>query len=313
MLSFNQSNFPTAPYPDTTAAALFHLTPTSTAEGYQSQLQQSQTLPINTLPLPMILQDDMTGLDFSNPSVQEYIINNDVLDSLAQEVALADNPSSSSSSSSSSASMATNLNLQNINTTAELLINTPLIISQTPSQISTTTTTAGLQNGTSILNGTCGNTGGVIGIGNSTLDVQVDQFSTMQEETTLSLGVMAHLENLEKQIAEMRRFVSAGFAKKDHVRGLDVERQRLHSRNYNFQNVTEINEPFQILLNSNGTFPSRCPVNGVELKSLNHEEMDALLDEYDLPFSPALFLHEKQLMYLRFIGTNRAVMHRVVD
>ncbi|KAF3202843.1 hypothetical protein TWF192_006746 [Orbilia oligospora] len=310
MLSFNQSSFPAAPYPDTTAATLFHLTPTCTTDGYQSQ-----PLSINPLPLPMILQDDMTGLDFSNPSVQEYIINNDVLDSLAQEMALADNPSSSSSSSSSSASMATNLNLQNINTTAEMLINAPLIISQNPSQVSTAaaTTIAGVQNGTSILSGTRGNTGGVTGIGNSTLDVQVDQFSTMQEETTLSLGVMAHLENLEKQIAEMRRFVTAGFAKKDHVRGLDVERQRLHSRNYNFQNVTEINEPFQILLNSNGTFPSRCPVNGVELKSLNHEEMDSLLDEYDLPFSPALFLHEKQLMYLRFIGANRAVMHRVVD
>ncbi|KAK6520537.1 hypothetical protein TWF506_000789 [Arthrobotrys conoides] len=301
MLSFNQSSFPAASYPDTTAAALFHLTTTGT-EGYQSQ-----TLPINPSPLPMILQDDMTGLDFSNPSVQEYIINNDVLDSLAQEVALADNPLSSSSSSSSS--MATNLNIQNINNTAELLINTPLIISQNPSQMSTTT--SGLQVGTTILSGTGGS--GAIGIGNSTLDVQVDQFSTMQEETTLSLGVMAHLENLEKQIAEMRRFVSAGFAKKDHVRGLDVERQRLHSRNYNFQNITEIHEPFQILLNSNGTFPSRCPVNGVELKSLNHEEMDALLDDYDLPFSPGLFLHEKQLIYLRFIGANRAVMHRVVD
>ncbi|RVD82583.1 uncharacterized protein DFL_007005 [Arthrobotrys flagrans] len=301
MLSFNQNTFLPASYTDTTAAALFHLTST---EGYQSQLQQPQNPQLNPLPLPTLPQDDMTGLDSSNPSVQEYIINNDVLDSIAREVTLAD-----ASSPSSSSPMTTNL--LNVNSTAELLINTPLIVPRNPSQM---TTTAGLQNSVTTDTAIIGGSGSAgTGIGNSTLEVQVDQFSTMQEETTLSLGVMAHLENLEKQIAEMRRFVSVGFAERDHVRGFDVERQRLHSRNYNFQNVTEINEPFQILLNSSSAYPSRCPVNGVELKSLNHEEMDALLDEYDLPFSPGLFLHEKQLIYLRFIGANRAVMHRVVD
>ncbi|KAK6345221.1 hypothetical protein TWF718_007148 [Orbilia javanica] len=301
MLSFNQNNLPASSYNDTTAAALFHLT-----ESYQPQLPQVPNSLMNPHPLPMSVQDDMAGLDFSNASVQEYILNNDVLDAIIQEGMLGDPPSASYSSS-----MATNL--QNANIAAELLINTPLTLPQNLSQ--TTSTTTGLQTSNAapnILSGTSGNNG-VPGIGGSTLDVQVDQFSTMQEETTLSLGVVAHLENLEKQISEMKRFVSAGFAKRDNVRGLDVERQRLHSRNYNFRFVTEINEPFQILLNSNGAYPSRYPVNGVELKSLNHEEMNALLDEYDLPFSPALFLHEKQLIYLRFIGANRAVMHRVVD
>ncbi|KAK6528012.1 hypothetical protein TWF281_009270 [Arthrobotrys megalospora] len=285
MLSFNQNAFPTT-YTDNTAANLFHLNP---SEDYQSQMQQH--LLTNSLPLPMLLQDDITGLDFSNPSVQEYLINNDVLDSLAQEVALTD-PSSSSSLSA---------NLSNVNSTAELLLNTPLVVPQNSPQ---TTMATGLQ-GTAL--------SGCNMIGTTALDVQVDQFSTLQGETTLSLGVMEHLENLEKQIAEMKRFVSAGFAKRDNVRGLDVERQRLHSRNYNFESVTEINEPFEMLLKSGGGLPSRCPVNGVELKSLGHEEMNALLDEYDLPFSPALFLHEKQLIYLRFIGANRAIMHRVVD
>ncbi|KAK6505120.1 hypothetical protein TWF481_007042 [Arthrobotrys musiformis] len=292
MLSFN-------PYTDGTAAALFHLTPTTSSETYQSQLlllqeqqQQTQTPLINPLPLPMLLQDDLAaGLDFSNPSVQEYIINNDVLDSLAQEAILAENTPPSSLPT----------NMPNVNSAVELLINTPLTI-QTPLGL-----TAGSH--PTILGGSNNSNR----IDSSTLNVQIDQFSTMQEETTLSLGIMSHLENLEKQISEMRRFVSAGFAGRDHVRGLDVERQRLASRNYNFQNVTEVNEPFKMLLNSAGAYPSRCPVNGVELKSLNHEEMDALLDDYDLPFSPALFLHEKQLIYLRFVGANRAVMHRVVD
>ncbi|KAK6360624.1 hypothetical protein TWF730_006760 [Orbilia blumenaviensis] len=306
MLSYNQSPFSTT-YTDTTAASLFHLTPQSQLQQQQLQQQQQLTTPLQ---LPLLLQDDTSaGLDFSNPSIQEYLINNDVLESLAQEVALIDSSTSLSSSAQPSTAAAAGSLLQNTTNINNSTAGMPLIAPHTPIPPSSlAVVAAGISNptGSNLQTITPNN---VIPLD----DVQTDQFATMQAETTLSLGVMAYLENLEKQIAEMRRFVTAGFAKREFGRGGDVERQRLHSRNFNFQNITEVNEPFQILLTSTGSIPSRFPVNGVELKSLNHEEMDALLDEYDIPFSPALFLHEKQLLYLRFIGANRAIMHRVVD
>ncbi|KAF3914898.1 hypothetical protein ABW20_dc0107105 [Dactylellina cionopaga] len=255
---------------DTSAANLFHLGQT---QGFQPHLQ----LPL-TNPLPLPFPDDLCSLDFSNPSVQEYLINNDVLDSLCNQDATFDNPPNLTGiidATSSSASLP--------NTAGEqLLLNTPIAPQTSPR----------LQHAAGIIN---------------SVDVQIDRFSTLQEETTLSLGIMEYLENLERQIVEMRRFVSCGFARKDHMRSFEIE------RNFNFQHVTEVNEPFQLLLRSNGELPMNGPVNGVELKSLSHEEMDTLLDEYDLPFNPAMFLHEKQLLFLRFIGANRAIMHRVVD
>ncbi len=38
-----------------------------------------------------------------------------------------------------------------------------------------------------------------------------------------------------------------------------------------------------------------------------------LLDAYDLPFIPTMFLYEKKAIYLRFVGASRALMHRVLD
>lgn len=42
-------------------------------------------------------------------------------------------------------------------------------------------------------------------------------------------------------------------------------------------------------------------------------EMTRLLDLYDLPFVPTMFLFEKKAIYLRFVGASRALMHRVLD
>lgn len=41
--------------------------------------------------------------------------------------------------------------------------------------------------------------------------------------------------------------------------------------------------------------------------------IDHLLDLYDIPFVPTMFLVEKKMLYLRFLGANRVVMHRILD
>lgn len=43
------------------------------------------------------------------------------------------------------------------------------------------------------------------------------------------------------------------------------------------------------------------------------KEIDYLLDRYDLPFIPTMFLLEKKIIYLHFLGANRVVMHRILD
>lgn len=39
----------------------------------------------------------------------------------------------------------------------------------------------------------------------------------------------------------------------------------------------------------------------------------ALLDVYSIPFQQDMFLSQKKELFLRFIGANRALMHRVLD
>ncbi len=43
------------------------------------------------------------------------------------------------------------------------------------------------------------------------------------------------------------------------------------------------------------------------------QQITRLLDAYDVPFVPTMFLYEKKAIYLRFIGASRALMHRVLD
>ncbi|KAK6543060.1 hypothetical protein TWF694_006986 [Orbilia ellipsospora] len=298
-------SFPTDP---AATAALFHLN-NNNSNNHLIQAHQLPLRPLTSLPL----QDDQ--IDFSNPSVQEYLINNDVLDSLSKDES---NLNPDLDLSIYTATTNTPNGLENSSYNAELLLlNTPIAPPNSPLTLRQSQHS---QQGLVVANGHCSNNNnnnikilGGSGGNLSLLEVQVDQFATVQEETTLSLGLMSHLDNLEKQVSEMKRFIATGFTGRDHLRSFDIERQRLYARNYNYQNITEINEPFEMLLRSCGDYPARFPVNGVELKSFSHEEMDALLDEYDLPFNPAMFLHEKQLVYLRFIGANRAIMHRVVD
>jgi hypothetical protein len=43
------------------------------------------------------------------------------------------------------------------------------------------------------------------------------------------------------------------------------------------------------------------------------EKTIALLDLYNLPFTADMFLHDKKLAYLRFVGASQALMHLVLD
>jgi hypothetical protein len=43
------------------------------------------------------------------------------------------------------------------------------------------------------------------------------------------------------------------------------------------------------------------------------EAIESLLQAYGLQYAPEMFVFEKKFMYLRFIGINRELMHRILD
>ncbi|KAI5806982.1 hypothetical protein EDC01DRAFT_625886 [Geopyxis carbonaria] len=145
------------------------------------------------------------------------------------------------------------------------------------------------------------------------------QYTAHHDQTTLVLGVLNYLERLEHEIAEMREFVNLGFKKFDGINDMDgglasrVETQRLQSRNWNRANVTELDEQFRILPRSTGEYPNDVPSTGGVLRDSPHKVIDHILDMYDIPFIPTMFLVEKKMLYLRFLGANRIVMHRILD
>ncbi|TGZ80574.1 hypothetical protein EX30DRAFT_372203 [Ascodesmis nigricans] len=146
------------------------------------------------------------------------------------------------------------------------------------------------------------------------------QFNINQEQTTLVLGVLNYLERLERQVADMREFVKMGFRQDNSMIGdMDggfsgrVENARLQARNWNRANVTELDEPFRMLPLFSGEYPADIPTTGDVLRAASHELIDHMLDIYDIPFIPTMFLMEKKMLYLKFVGANRVVMHRILD
>lgn len=108
---------------------------------------------------------------------------------------------------------------------------------------------------------------------------------------------------------------------------------------YNKFHVTELVEPFRTLPMSSGEYHPDVPCLGEHLKSISREwspplfivedascrgaerglvwvldkGIDWLLDLYELPFVPSMFLSEKKIVYLNFLGASRVVMYRILD
>lgn len=105
---------------------------------------------------------------------------------------------------------------------------------------------------------------------------------------------------------------------------------RLQHRNWNRAHVTELDEPFRILPRFTGDYPTDVPTTGEVLRVASRmlldrqlglltnrlgidKVIDHILDLYDIPFVPTMFLVEKKMLYLRFLGANRVAMHRILD
>jgi len=145
------------------------------------------------------------------------------------------------------------------------------------------------------------------------------RYTAHQDQATLVLGVLAYLERVENEIVEMKDFINLGFKRIETIgqpgggMAATIEDMRLQHRNWNGAHVTELDEPFRILPRFTGDYPSDIPATGEDLRGASHKVVDHILDLYDIPFVPTMFLLEKKMLYLRFLGANRVVMHRILD
>ncbi|KAK7548024.1 hypothetical protein IWX50DRAFT_705357 [Phyllosticta citricarpa] len=145
------------------------------------------------------------------------------------------------------------------------------------------------------------------------------KFRIMNDQTTLSLGTLSHIERLQAELDNLKRFVTSGFAQAKDGMDRDLESKRLELRNMN-AGTTELTEPLNALptsmrKDSVGKFdvPPIAPLNGDEIRALDNNAVVVLLETYKLPFDHEMFLFQKKEVYLKFIGACRELMHKVLD
>ncbi|MCJ1404269.1 hypothetical protein MMC11_007494 [Xylographa trunciseda] len=139
--------------------------------------------------------------------------------------------------------------------------------------------------------------------------------ASRSHETSTSISIADQVSQIKEAVSSLQTFISHAFsaAENDPARK-DVERARHTARQHN-HTLTELHEFLTPLPFHAGALPSAVapPITGDELRRMNHAALDALLDAYDVAFSPGMFLWEKKGLYLRFVGAGRGLMHRVLD
>ncbi|TKA62691.1 hypothetical protein B0A49_09115 [Cryomyces minteri] len=144
------------------------------------------------------------------------------------------------------------------------------------------------------------------------------KYAARAEQSTVVMGMLSYIERLTRDCDSMREFLCRGYGEVGCGReAAALEATRLQKRNKNSA-VTELAKKLSPLSLPASTTVEResspcVPKNGQEIKDLDQQATNVLLDLYDIPFVPTMFLYEKKALYLRFIGASRALMHRVLD
>jgi len=77
--------------------------------------------------------------------------------------------------------------------------------------------------------------------------------------------------------------------------------------------VNTLDQPLAILTLPFGHNGVDIPGDGRALRNLGGNDIDALLRAYDMPVSPDMFVFEKKLLYLQFIGVSKGLMRLILD
>ncbi|GAB7352522.1 hypothetical protein MBLNU459_g2918t1 [Dothideomycetes sp. NU459] len=156
--------------------------------------------------------------------------------------------------------------------------------------------------------------------------------------TAAALGMWCYAERLSRECEALKEFLRRGFKEvlgggggvgaegagegKDDDND-DDELERTEKRALN-RTLYSLSEALNSLPMGPGALASASvaeagageisvPGTGQEIRDLGSEEVDELLDAYAIPCPSGMFLHEKKLMFLRFVGASKALMHAVLD
>ncbi|KAG9652590.1 hypothetical protein KCU64_g8317, partial [Aureobasidium melanogenum] len=142
-------------------------------------------------------------------------------------------------------------------------------------------------------------------------DLDSLSFGARSDVGTAVLGMLGFVERVSRDCEAMREFLRRGFKSGEED---EVERVRQENRVINHKHFT-LEDGLEMLPLPDGKAEEEVtmPVTGQDIKDLDDEKTSALLELYGIPFSADMFLHEKKLAYLRFVGASRALMHLVLD
>ncbi|MCJ1295810.1 hypothetical protein MMC34_007374 [Xylographa carneopallida] len=134
-------------------------------------------------------------------------------------------------------------------------------------------------------------------------------------ETSTSISIAHQVHQLQAAVSTLQTYLSQAFRPPaDDPDREAIETARHAARQHNHA-LTELHEFLTPLPTHAGALRGAvaAPITGAALRRLDHAALDGLLDAYDVPFSPGMFLGEKKALYLQFVGAGRGLMHRVLD
>ncbi|KAI4795690.1 hypothetical protein E4T44_12278 [Aureobasidium sp. EXF-8845] len=153
--------------------------------------------------------------------------------------------------------------------------------------------------------------GGGIQLPTQLTDVDALTFGARGDVNTAVLGMLGFAERIFKDCEAMREFLRNGFKTDEED---EVERIRQEKRTINHKAST-LEDGFEMLPlpDAKSEEETAVPITGQEIRDLDDEKTSALLELYGIPSTADMFLHDKKMAYLRFVGASRALMHLVLD
>ncbi|KAI5203126.1 hypothetical protein E4T39_04310 [Aureobasidium subglaciale] len=152
---------------------------------------------------------------------------------------------------------------------------------------------------------------GHIGLPGTLRDLDALTFGQSREVDSVTLEILGFAERISRDAEALTDFLGWRFTGNEED---EVERTRQEKRALNHK-ATTLEDGLEMLPLPAGPAEEQVnvPVTGQDVRNLNAEHTDILLDVYGICHTSDMFLHDKKLAYLRFVGASRVLMHLVLD
>ncbi|KAI5239062.1 hypothetical protein E4T42_08801 [Aureobasidium subglaciale] len=132
-----------------------------------------------------------------------------------------------------------------------------------------------------------------------------------KELDSVALGILGFAERISKDCYALTSFVEWTFkdGEEDEVARIRQEKRAINHK------ATTLEDGLEMLPLQDGQAEEEAnvPVTGQDVRNLDAEQTNALLKVYGISHTSDMFLHDKKLAYLRFVGASRVLMHLILD